>query len=68
MRQVNGHIIAKENFVGYEVTGLLYNSTKRFKALRKAHLQDALFYNLWNGSVWGLLEGGGRKLIIRVIN
>lgn len=60
--------IKEDKFKGYVVTGLLHNSNKRFKPIRKAHLQDALFYNLWNGSVWGLLENGSRKLILRIVN
>ena len=58
----------KTEYIGYEVTGLLYNSNKRFKPLRRQNLQDALFINLWNGSVWGLREDGTRKLILRIVN
>lgn len=48
------------------VTGLLYNSNKRFKSVYSS-LWHALSINLWNGSVWHERDGK-RTLIRRVFN
>lgn len=48
------------------VTGLLYNSNKRFKSVY-SNLFHALSINLWNGSVW-LERDNKRTLIKRVYN
>lgn len=56
-----------EEVVGYRVTGVLYNSTKRFK-LNYNNLIQATSINLWKGSIWAITKNGKKKLIKRVIN
>lgn len=53
----------------YIVTGLLYNSTRRFRSVYE-NPHYALAVNLWRGSVWqqGPSTGGKRKLLKRVFN
>lgn len=51
----------------YHVTGLLYNSNKRFKKVYGSYTM-AMSINLWNGSVWEVYTNGKRKLIKRVYN
>lgn len=51
----------------YTVTGLLYNSTKRFRH-SYSNPMHALGINLWRGSVWQQKFGKGRTLIKRVFN
>lgn len=51
----------------FAVTGLLYNSNKRFISTYD-NLNTALMINLWRGSVWVVLDNNTRKLIKRVWN
>lgn len=54
---------------GFDVTGQLYRSTKRFKRHYSMHYAGLAFnINLWRGSVWGILPNGKRKLLKRVFN
>jgi hypothetical protein len=53
--------------VNFEVTGVLYRSTKRFKNVYSS-LQHACMINLWHGSVWARMDTGKRILIKRVVN
>lgn len=57
----------RNEVVGYRVTGVLYNSKRRF-TLNFKTLLEATSINLWNGSIWAILENGKKKLIRRVIN
>ena len=67
------HIIGKTHneitkmYSCFIVTGLLYNSTKRFVKNYNESVW-AFGINLWRGSVWGVLPGGKRKLLKRVYN
>lgn len=55
-------------YSGYVVTGLLYNSKKRF-IKNFEFFTHANQINLWNGSIWGILKSNGkRKLLKRVYN
>ena len=49
------------------VTGLYYNSTRRFKALNLESYWYAMGINLWRGHVW-LLRDGKRTLLKTVYN
>jgi hypothetical protein len=51
----------------FEVTGVLYQSTKRFKKVYSS-FDQAMMINLWNGSVWARLNSGKKVLIKRVQN
>lgn len=53
-------------FDSFIVTGLLYNSKKRFTKKCSTPM-TALSINLWTGSVWGI-KNGKRQLIRRVYN
>ena len=53
-------------YTKYIVTGLDING-RRFKRIYESPMY-AFGINLWNGSVWGLLESGKRKLLKRVTN
>lgn len=61
-------IIDTSLYSNYIVTGLLYNSNKRFR--RSVNLAAfALSINLWRGSVWGVRKDNGKKkLLKRVYN
>lgn len=48
------------------VTGIDRNG-KRFK-IESSSYEYACMINLWNGSVWAVLENNKRKLLKRVIN
>lgn len=66
MKLPNGSIVTK-----LIVTGKLYRSNKRFVSTYTANeegFKAAMMINLWNGSVWGLLNTGKRKLLKRVNN
>jgi hypothetical protein len=52
--------------VTYKITGLLYNSKKRFTRTTE-NFMLAMGINLWRGSVWKVTNGK-KKLIKRVIN
>ncbi len=54
------------NFVRYEITGV-DRYGKRFK-LTTSNVIHAQGINLWNGSKWGVLPNGKRKLLVRVYN
>lgn len=60
--------MSDDRFVGYRVTGLFYNSTRKIKPRTYSNLQDALSINLWNDSIWGITENGTKKLLKRIIN
>jgi hypothetical protein len=51
----------------FRVTGRYYNSKKRF-ALEYSSMYQALSVNLWNGSVWAVMESGKKMLIKRTVN
>lgn len=56
-------------YKGFVVTGLLYNSRKRFtKSFGVDGFSSAYSINLWNGSIWGVLPNGKRELIKRINN
>lgn len=49
----------QSDFKEYRVTGLLYNSTKRFRmTIRNWYQANGI--NLWRGTVWGVLHSGKR--------
>jgi hypothetical protein len=54
-------------FKEFHVTGS-YTSGRRFKRMTFSSFASADMINLWNGSVWGVLENGNRKLLKRVYN
>jgi hypothetical protein len=59
----------KRHYKGFVVTGLLYNSHKRFtKHFDADGISSARSINLWNGSIWGVLSNGKRELLIRINN
>jgi hypothetical protein len=47
----------------YVITGILTNG-KRFKPI---HTTTPQHYNIWNGSIWQIIDGK-RKLIKRIYN
>jgi hypothetical protein len=51
----------------FRVTGRIYNSKKRF-VLEYSSMHQALSVNLWNGSVWAVMESGKKMLIKRTVN
>lgn len=54
---------------GFDVTGQMYQSTKRFKQhFSQNNACFAFNINLWRGSVWGILANGKRKLLKQVFN
>ena len=55
------------NFTKFEVTGKLSNGL-RFKKKTFSSFKAASMINLFNGSIWGVLENGQRKLLKRVYN
>lgn len=60
-------IFASDYPGGFVITGLLYNSTKRFK--RTTHnIYIAFGINLWRGNVWGIDKNGKRKRLKSVWN
>ena len=64
IRQMN---IPISNIKSFIVTGLFYNSTKRFSNKYNS-FNSAMMINLWNGSVWAELKNGKRKLLKRIKN
>ena len=52
--------------ITYHITGLLYNSRKRFRRTTD-NFMFAMGINLWRGSVWKVTNGK-RKLLKRVYN
>ena len=52
--------------ITYHITGLLYNSRKRFRRTTD-NFMFAMGINLWRGSVW-TVTNGKRKLLKRVYN
>jgi hypothetical protein len=48
----------------YVITGILRNGT-RFKPI---YTDTPWHYNIWNGTVWKVLENGKRKKIKEIIN
>ena len=58
--------IAIGQIKNFLVTGI-DRSGKRFK-IQTSSYQHACMINLWNGSVWAVLENNKRKRIKRVIN
>jgi hypothetical protein len=57
-------IIDSADFTGYTITGLLYNSTRRF-VKRTTNLQHAFGINLWRGSVWGTRKTDGKRQLLK---
>jgi hypothetical protein len=64
---MNSLTFRREDFKEFHVTGLLYNSKKRFKKVTTNWIY-ADRTNLWRGSVYGVLYNGKRKLLKRVYN
>jgi hypothetical protein len=59
---------AADKFVlRYEITGVLYQSTRRFKIVSTS-LAYALGINLWRGTVWACHADGTRRIVNRVYN
>ena len=54
-------------FVEFHVTGIDARG-RRFKKRVFRSFYAANMINLWEGSVWGVLENGRRKLLKRVYN
>jgi hypothetical protein len=50
---------------GFKVTGRYYNSSKRFSNTYTS-FDQAMMINLWNGSVWAMLDNGKKRLLKRV--
>ena len=66
--------IAIGKIKAFEITGLLYNSNKRFKKIitcgsngRTAY-QQAMMTNIWKGTVWARLDSGNRVRLKTVYN
>lgn len=57
----------ESDFIKFVVTGKLYRSNGRFRSTYSSWF-DANCINLWNGSIWGVLPNGKRKLLKRVYN
>ena len=57
------------NFIKFEVTGVS-RAGRRFKKMVFGSFKAASIINLYSGSgsVWGITEGGKRKLLNRVYN
>ena len=53
-------------FVLYHITGLDFRG-RRFKIVT-AHAMHAQGFNIYNGSIWGVLPNGKRRLLCRVYN
>lgn len=50
------------------ITGLLYNSTKRFRKEFTGDLDgytNANMTNIWNGTLWGVKKDNGKKEILK---
>lgn len=60
-------MIPQNKVAAIEVTGLLYQSSKRFKRTFN-NLAQASCINLWRGSIWLRLENGKRVLYSRTYN
>ncbi len=57
-----------DDYTSFVVTGVLYNTRKRFKNTYNSW-QWASGVNLWRGSVWGIRKDTGkRQLLKRVYN
>lgn len=59
------------DFVKFIVCGVIYKSRKRFRLIYDGTFNGyhtAININLYNGTVWGVLDNGKRKLIKRVNN
>ena len=59
------------DFSSFIVTGRYYNSNRRFRMSYSgnyAGFKTADSINLWNGTMYGLLPNGKRKVIKRVYN
>lgn len=59
------------DFVKLVVTGKTYRDNKRFSLTYSNDISGRLTafgINLWNGSIWGVLPNGKRKLVKRVCN
>ena len=50
----------------YHITGILRNG-RRFPRITTTNYMQAMFINLWNGTVWEVIDGH-RKMIKRVYN
>lgn len=50
----------------YVVTGLLYNSARRFK-IQTVNPSYALGINLWRGNVWRIPAGQTRRIKIKSV-
>lgn len=56
-----------DEFIRYDITGVLYRSNKRFRSTYTNYFY-AMSINLWHGSVWGVMSNGKRRLLKRVVN
>ena len=52
------------HFTSYTITGLLYNSARRF-VKRTSNLRHAFGINLWRGSVWGIRKTDGKRQLLK---
>ena len=66
MEKLNGNIPTGQ-IKAFIITGVLRNG-RRFKAIRVNSYYQAMMYNIWQGSVWALLENNKRVRIKQVIN
>jgi len=55
------------DFVKFVVTGLYYNSTRKFRIVTSSFIH-ATGINLWKGNIWGVLENGKRVRLSKAVN
>lgn len=67
MKSIIGLKIPIAKIKHFEVTGLYWNSNKRFN-IKHSNFDVACSINLWRGSVWVVLDDNTKKLIKRVWN
>lgn len=66
MAKFNGNVPVGQ-IKAFIITGVLRDG-KRFKAIKLNSYHQAMMYNIWQGSVWALLENNKRVRIKQVIN
>lgn len=49
----------------FVVTGVYYNSNRKFKSIHTSNFRHAMGINLWKGNVW-LIRDNKKKLIKKV--
>jgi len=67
VNKMTGKIFQLQEGDKFLVTGLLYNSNRRFKAMTFNNWAQARSINLWRGSRW-ILRNGKRILVETVYN